>query len=139
MGVGDDAAILTSPDSSKLTIQTIDYFRSFISDPYLFGKIAANHALSDLHAMNGDPVSALALCVLPFGKEDKVENDLVQVNSFFLKIIIILKYYYYHIKTKAHFHLYHSYTIQMIAGACSVLKKEGCSLVGGHSSEGLEM
>ena len=89
MGVGDDAAILTSPDSSKLTIQTIDYFRSFISDPYLFGKIAANHALSDLHAMNGDPVSALALCVLPFGKEDKVENDLVQVNSFFFK-----DYYY---------------------------------------------
>jgi selenide,water dikinase len=60
-------------------VQTIDYFRSFISDPYLFGKIAANHALSDIHAMNGSPVSALALCVLPFGKEDKVENDLVHM------------------------------------------------------------
>ena len=91
MGVGDDAAILTSPDSSKLTIQTIDYFRSFISDPYLFGKIAANHALSDLHAMNGDPISALALCVLPFGKEDKVENDLVQVNYYYSKNML---YYY---------------------------------------------
>ena len=104
-GVGDDAALLTSPASSLLTVQTIDYFRSFISDPFLFGKIAANHALSDLHAMNAEPVSALALCVLPFGREEKVENDLVQ----------------------------------MIAGACSVLKLENCALVGGHSSEGSEM
>jgi selenide,water dikinase len=79
-GVGDDAALLKSPiDSKELLVQTIDYFRSFVSDPYLFGKIAANHALSDLHAMNGSPVSALALCVLPYGKEDKVENDLVQM------------------------------------------------------------
>ena len=104
-GVGDDAALLTSPGPQQLLVQTIDYFRSFISDPYLFGRIAANHALSDSHAMNGDPVSALALCVLPFGRENKVENDLVQ----------------------------------MLAGACRVLKEEGCALVGGHSSEGQEM
>ena len=105
-GVGDDAAILKCPVESQMhLVQTIDYFRSFISDPYLFGKIAANHALSDTHAMNGDPVSALALCVLPYGKEEKVENDLTQ----------------------------------MIAGACSILKEEGCALVGGHSSEGAEI
>lgn len=104
-GVGDDAALLTSPEPPMLSVQTIDYFRSFISDPYFFGKIAANHALSDLHAMNGDAISALALCVLPFGLEEKVENDL----------------------------------IQLIAGACSVLKEENCALVGGHSSEGSEM
>ena len=78
-GVGDDAALLTTPSAPNLLVQTIDYFRSFVSDPYLFGKIAANHALSDIHAMNGSPVSALALCVLPFGKEDKVENDLVHM------------------------------------------------------------
>ena len=105
-GVGDDAAILQCPtDPRSHLVQTIDYFRSFISDPYLFGKIAANHALSDTHAMNGNPVSALALCVLPYGREEKVENDLTQ----------------------------------MIAGACSVLKAEGCALVGGHSSEGAEI
>ncbi len=104
--VGDDAAILQCPTDSKIhMVQTIDYFRSFISDPYLFGKIAANHALSDAHAMNGDPISALALCILPYGKEEKVENDLTQ----------------------------------MIAGACSVLKKEDCALVGGHSSEGADV
>jgi selenide,water dikinase len=62
-----------------LLVQTIDYFRSFISDPYLLGRVAAVHALSDLHAMNAEPVSALALCVLPYGPEAVVEADLTQL------------------------------------------------------------
>ena len=74
------SCLFSNPNSSPpplptdlLLVQTIDYFRSFVSDPYLFGKIAANHALSDTHAMNGDPISALALCVIPFGREEKVD------------------------------------------------------------------
>lgn len=107
---GDDAAILRCPGENRLLVQTIDFFRSptngsgFASDPYQFGKIAANHALSDIHAMGADPVSALALCVLPLGPTDKAEEILVQ----------------------------------LLAGACDVLREEGCGLVGGHTAEAAE-
>lgn len=59
-----------------VSVQTIDYFRSFIRDPYLFGKITAVHALSDVHAMCAEPVTALALCVVPFQTESKMESEL---------------------------------------------------------------
>ena len=78
-GAGDDAALLRAPPPGTLLVQTIDYFRNFVADPYLFGRIAANHSLSDIHAMNGEPISALALCVVPYGPEAQVEETLVQV------------------------------------------------------------
>ena len=46
INVGDDAALLLPPLPPYYMVQTIDYFRSFVSDPFLFGQIAANHALS---------------------------------------------------------------------------------------------
>jgi selenide,water dikinase len=73
--LGDDAALIIPPASPAYSVHTIDYFRSFVSDPYVFGQIAANHALSDVYAMNGDPVSALALAVVPFGPERMVSRD----------------------------------------------------------------
>ena len=66
-GSGDDCAVVKIPETGSYMVHTIDYFRSFISDPYLMGQIAANHALSDVFAMNGEPVTALALCVIPYG------------------------------------------------------------------------
>lgn len=82
-GIGDDAAVLqwptSGPSSSMVMVQTIDYFRSFVADPYLFGRIAANHALSDLHAMLARPYSALALCSVPYGAENVVEDDLLHM------------------------------------------------------------
>jgi selenide,water dikinase len=69
---GDDAALILPPSPPAYSVHTLDYFRSFLSDPYLFGQIAANHALSDVYAMNGDAVSALALVVVPYGPENKV-------------------------------------------------------------------
>jgi selenide, water dikinase len=57
----------------------VDQFRAFISDAYLFGRIAANHALNDIYAMGGMPHHALALAVLAYGKPNKVSEELFQL------------------------------------------------------------
>lgn len=74
----DDAAVVRPPDGT-VTVQTIDQFRSFIDDPYVFGRIASNHALSDVYAMGATPSIALATVTLPFAKEDKMAEDLRQI------------------------------------------------------------
>lgn len=46
-------------------IQTLDFFPSMVSDPLLFGRIAATNALSDVYAMGGEPVCALNIVTFP--------------------------------------------------------------------------
>jgi selenide,water dikinase len=46
-------------------VQTVDFFTPVVDDPYLFGQIAAANALSDVYAMRGRPVLALALVAFP--------------------------------------------------------------------------
>jgi len=71
----DDAALVDT-GGEQLSVQTVDYFRAMVDDPYLLGKIAANHSLGDVYAMGGEPQSALAIATVPYGLEAKVEADL---------------------------------------------------------------
>ena len=79
----DGAVVAYGPEKHQRTqvVHTVDFFRSFVSDPYVFGQIAANHALSDCDAMGALPASALALVVVPYGSNRCVEDTLFQLMS----------------------------------------------------------
>jgi selenide, water dikinase len=60
----DDAGVyLLTPDTAL--VQTVDFFTPIVDDPYSFGQIAATNALSDVYAMGGRPLTALALVCFP--------------------------------------------------------------------------
>jgi selenide,water dikinase len=71
----DDAALISFPGGPSL-LQTVDFFRAMVEDPYLFGRIAATHALGDIYAMGGTPESALAIATVPPARPPIVEHDL---------------------------------------------------------------
>ena len=60
----DDGAVYKISDDTAL-IQTLDFFPPMVNDPYLFGKIAAANALSDVYAMGGRVVLALNVVCFP--------------------------------------------------------------------------
>ncbi len=122
----DDVAVVPLPPNATggNMIYTIDYFRSMVSDPYLFGKICAIHALSDIHAMgvattvpsedeDGDnpnqtapSITALALCVVPFCADESLTESTL---------------------------------MDLLSGGSDVLQDEQVRLVGGHTCEGMEL
>src|SRR5215212_1769560 len=65
----DDAAVWRLNDSQAL-VATTDFFMPVVDDPFDFGRIAAANALSDVYAMGGTPILALAIVGMPVGKLD---------------------------------------------------------------------
>lgn len=63
----DDAAVYRLNDSQAL-VATTDFFTPIVDDPYDFGRIAATNAISDIYAMGGRPIMALALVGMPLDK-----------------------------------------------------------------------
>ena len=59
----DDAAVFRLHDDLAL-VQTVDFFAPIVDDPYDFGRIAAANALSDIYAMGGTPLTAMASMIV---------------------------------------------------------------------------
>jgi selenide,water dikinase len=69
----DDAGVYQiAPDQAL--VQTVDFFTPIVDDPYTFGQIAATNALSDVYAMGGKPLTALALVCFP----DKADLEILE-------------------------------------------------------------
>jgi selenide,water dikinase len=100
LGTPDHVAVLTPPFGQAL-VQSVASLRACLDDPFVFGQIAAAHALSEQYAMGARPWTALAVATVPADARQAELGD-------------------------------------MLAGAAEVLGADGCSLAGGHRSEGPE-
>jgi selenide,water dikinase len=69
----DDAGVYKISAEQAL-VQTVDFFTPIVDDPYTFGQIAATNSLSDVYAMGGRPLSALAIVCFP----DKGDLDVLE-------------------------------------------------------------
>ena len=69
----DDAGVYKISATQAL-VQTVDFFTPIVDDPYTFGQIAATNSLSDVYAMGGRPLSALAIVCFP----DKGDLEVLQ-------------------------------------------------------------
>jgi selenide,water dikinase len=63
----DDAGVYRVGEDTTL-VQTVDFFTPIVDDPYQYGQIAAANALSDVYAMGGTPLTALAVAAFPAGE-----------------------------------------------------------------------
>jgi selenide, water dikinase len=71
---GDDAGVWEL-DNGTCVIATTDFFMPMVDDPYDFGRIAATNAISDIYAMGGAPIMALAILGMPV---DKIPAEMVR-------------------------------------------------------------
>ena len=72
----DDAGVYKLTDDLAL-VQTVDFFTPMVDDPYTFGQIAATNALSDIYAMGGRPVTALAHVCFPGSGDTEILEQIL--------------------------------------------------------------
>ena len=70
----DDAGVYRWDGGSAL-VQTVDFFTPIVDDPYVYGQIAAANSVSDIYAMGGRPLTALAIAGFP---KDGLERDVIR-------------------------------------------------------------
>lgn len=75
--IGDDAGVYKISDDNAL-IFTVDYFPPVISNPYIFGQIAACNSISDIYAMGGDPKLALNINMFPKDNSLNILADILK-------------------------------------------------------------
>ena len=73
----DDASVYRISEDLAL-IQTTDFFPPIVDDPYLYGKIAATNALSDVYAMGGEPKLALNILCAAESMEDRTIREILR-------------------------------------------------------------
>ena len=71
----DDAGVYRL-DERRALVQTVDFFTPIVDDPFVYGQIAATNALSDVYAMGGRPLTALAIAGFPRELESSVLADI---------------------------------------------------------------
>ena len=64
-------------ESGPALVQTVDFFTPIVDDPYLYGQIAAANSLSDVYAMGGRPLTALAIAAFP--QDGLATEDIAQI------------------------------------------------------------
>jgi len=69
----DDAGVYAW-EAGPALVQTVDFFTPIVDDPYLYGQIAAANSLSDVYAMGGRPLTALAIAAFP---EDDLDTETI--------------------------------------------------------------
>jgi selenide,water dikinase len=70
----DDAGVYRW-ESGPAIVQTVDFFTPIVDDPYVYGQIAAANAVSDIYAMGGTPLTALAIAAFP---EEGLDTDTIR-------------------------------------------------------------
>jgi len=70
----DDAGVFRW-EAGPAIVQTVDFFTPIVDDPYVYGQIAAANAVSDIYAMGGRPLTALAIAAFP---KEGLERDLIR-------------------------------------------------------------
>jgi selenide, water dikinase len=70
----DDAGVYRWPGGPAL-VQTVDFFTPIVDDPFTYGQIAAANSLSDVYAMGGEPVTALAIAGFP---QDELSSETIR-------------------------------------------------------------
>jgi selenide, water dikinase len=73
---GDDSAVFKINDEQAV-VATTDFFMPIVDDPYDFGRISATNALSDIYAIGGQPIMALAIAGFPVNSMS--DEDIAQV------------------------------------------------------------